>query len=594
MPKMLSATALATTLATLLTACGGSDDSGATTTPPATTYTVGGSVSGLNGTLSVQNNAGDTQQRSSSGAFTFANRLNNGAAYAVTLSGTPLRQECTVANGNGTIASADVTNVALACRDRVWEQGQALEADDNPVSLVRAGMADDGTIIAVFVKSNGSRNVLYATRGTPNTTGAAPVWSTPTPVDNAGAAFQLPAQFGYNHLHLSVAGNGRAVVAWVSSQACTTSSYRPFTGQQCGMVFAATYDAANAGWGAPVQVGETPSSSGFSSFNAQHEVQTAINSNGDAAILYAGWQRSGTSSWTYHPTVAWRAQGQSTYRTRLFTDLTPYLTSIWPFSVAIDNAGNMTMAGNQAQTGSSGDRDVIAYRGVVTGSDFSGASATILDQRGTDAEFIGLATTPSAGEAVVVWRQDNGTADRYFSARSTSVTGAWGSPIDVATASTNDRTAVVSTTSGGLLHVNCSGFRWAPSGTAWSEVPSFPANCGRESINANPGDFGYASDGSYLLVRWTNGLWLTYDGTDNVMAHAAPAGTAATSDYVLGTAGTSGGLFDINTADGIALLAPNGIGAYIGRADFDQLPTTLSPNGDGRTGVTNLWGIYLK
>ena len=80
-----------------------------------TTYTVGGTVSGLSGTVVLQDNGGDNLSVSANGPFTFATALASGAAYSVTVKTNPSGQTCTVASGSGTIASANVTNVAVSC-----------------------------------------------------------------------------------------------------------------------------------------------------------------------------------------------------------------------------------------------------------------------------------------------------------------------------------------------------------------------------------------------------------------------------------------------------------------------------------------------
>ncbi|MGH3627408.1 MAG: beta-propeller fold lactonase family protein, partial [Sciscionella sp.] len=83
--------------------------------PPATQYTVGGSVTGLSGTgLVLEDNGGDNLAVSASGPFTFATKLNSGAAYNVTVATQPSGQTCAVASGTGTI-SANVTTVAVSC-----------------------------------------------------------------------------------------------------------------------------------------------------------------------------------------------------------------------------------------------------------------------------------------------------------------------------------------------------------------------------------------------------------------------------------------------------------------------------------------------
>jgi 6-phosphogluconolactonase len=106
-----------------LTACGGGG-SGGYNAPPAggsggggtpTTYSIGGTLSGLSGTgLVLQDNGGDNLAVNSNGAFTFATKLNSGAAYAVTVATQPTGQTCTVASGSGT-ATANVTNIAVTC-----------------------------------------------------------------------------------------------------------------------------------------------------------------------------------------------------------------------------------------------------------------------------------------------------------------------------------------------------------------------------------------------------------------------------------------------------------------------------------------------
>jgi hypothetical protein len=79
-----------------------------------TFYSVGGTVTGLNGTLVLRNNGGDDLTVTASGAFTFAARVASGASYAVTVRTQPTGQNCSVAGGTGT-ASANVTTVLVAC-----------------------------------------------------------------------------------------------------------------------------------------------------------------------------------------------------------------------------------------------------------------------------------------------------------------------------------------------------------------------------------------------------------------------------------------------------------------------------------------------
>jgi len=83
-------------------------------TPVVVMHTVGGTVTGLAGSLVLQNNAGDDLKLTADGKFTFATALVEGSAYEVSVRTQPLWQFCTVTKGSGK-ASADVGDVAVAC-----------------------------------------------------------------------------------------------------------------------------------------------------------------------------------------------------------------------------------------------------------------------------------------------------------------------------------------------------------------------------------------------------------------------------------------------------------------------------------------------
>lgn len=79
-----------------------------------TTYIIGGTLSGLNGTLVLQDNGTDNLTLTADGPFTFATPVASGANYSVTVKTEPAGQFCAVANGSGT-ATATVTSVQVAC-----------------------------------------------------------------------------------------------------------------------------------------------------------------------------------------------------------------------------------------------------------------------------------------------------------------------------------------------------------------------------------------------------------------------------------------------------------------------------------------------
>lgn len=81
-------------------------------------FTVGGAIAGLDGNgLVLQLNGGGDLAVANDGSFTFTSELADAAAYSVTVLTQPSApsQTCSTANGNGTIAGADVTNVTVTC-----------------------------------------------------------------------------------------------------------------------------------------------------------------------------------------------------------------------------------------------------------------------------------------------------------------------------------------------------------------------------------------------------------------------------------------------------------------------------------------------
>ncbi len=108
----------------LVASCGGGGGGGTflpmvappppATVPPVVKHSIGGTVTGLEGRLVLQNNAGDDLQLSADGKFTFATTLVEGSDYKVSIRTQPLWQFCTVTKDTGK-ASADVSDVTVAC-----------------------------------------------------------------------------------------------------------------------------------------------------------------------------------------------------------------------------------------------------------------------------------------------------------------------------------------------------------------------------------------------------------------------------------------------------------------------------------------------
>lgn len=170
------------------------------------TYTVGGTVTGLQGQLVLQDNGGDSLAVSSNGSFVFATPVASGAIYNVTVSAQPTSptQICSVSNGIGTVSGAAVTTVTVVCSTSAYTVGGSI-----------SGLADQ-----VVLQDNGGDNLTISGDGT---------FSFATPVAS-GAQYSVTilAQPGQPAQTCSVA-NGTGTVGTASvttvTVTCTTNTY---------------------------------------------------------------------------------------------------------------------------------------------------------------------------------------------------------------------------------------------------------------------------------------------------------------------------------------------------------------------------------
>jgi predicted RNA-binding protein with TRAM domain len=103
------------------------------------TYSAGGTVSGLVGTVALQNNGSDSLVIASNGAFTFATPVTQGGTYSVTVQTQPATQTCTVANSTGTMGAANVTNVSVTCSTNAYTAGGTVSGLSGTVTLQNNG-----------------------------------------------------------------------------------------------------------------------------------------------------------------------------------------------------------------------------------------------------------------------------------------------------------------------------------------------------------------------------------------------------------------------------------------------------------------------
>lgn len=80
------------------------------------THSLGGTVSGLtSGSLVLVNGNDKIELPAGSGGFTMPAKVGEDVPYGITILSAPANLACSVANGSGTMGTADVANVAVSC-----------------------------------------------------------------------------------------------------------------------------------------------------------------------------------------------------------------------------------------------------------------------------------------------------------------------------------------------------------------------------------------------------------------------------------------------------------------------------------------------
>jgi hypothetical protein len=130
-------------------------------------YSIGGTVSGALGTVVLQDNGGDDLSVSGDEPFTFSTSLADSAGYQVTVKSSPKAQTCTASGGSGTVASANVTTVAILCTTSTTNsplQVQSRSTDANGVVSYNITSSDNGSgaqIVRVLAPTNPAPGVPH-------------------------------------------------------------------------------------------------------------------------------------------------------------------------------------------------------------------------------------------------------------------------------------------------------------------------------------------------------------------------------------------------------------------------------------------------
>ncbi|MDH5388129.1 MAG: hypothetical protein OEY06_06750 [Gammaproteobacteria bacterium] len=102
-------------------------------------FNIGGTVSGLTGSITLQNNGGDDLLLSANAPYSFVTQIDNGSTYNVTILTQPAGQLCSVANPTGTVIGANVTNVNVSCQTLYTVGGTVAGLAGGSVELLNNG-----------------------------------------------------------------------------------------------------------------------------------------------------------------------------------------------------------------------------------------------------------------------------------------------------------------------------------------------------------------------------------------------------------------------------------------------------------------------
>jgi hypothetical protein len=415
---------------------------------PPVLYKVAGTTSGLAGFgLVLQNNGGDSLPVDNNGTFTFATRVVPGSPYGVTVLTQPTTpaQTCTVQNGSGTV-SADVTNVAVSCVTnpipKTWRGAGLLET------------IDEGEAFEHQVAFDGAGNAMAVWSQLDAATGQYKTWARRyLPATGWGTAQRIQSDAAREGRGPRVAfkPNGDAMVAWmqidpgpitnvwITSFTASTGSWDAATQVSAGTVGASfPVLAIDAAGNATVA---WPEGSSFATF---HLMARRLEAAGWGAVQQVDSAAGGASRPSLaadaggNVTVVWvqETPGGADILANRFVPATGWGTATLLETndlrasnpaVASDAAGNAMAVWVQADPS-----NLVTNNSAVYSNRFSAGSwgAATLVKAGAPFAWEGAIAMNAAGDAVVVWAEDDGFDGASVWARSYAA-GVGGAPLRI-------------------------------------------------------------------------------------------------------------------------------------------------------------------
>ena len=117
-------------------------------TDPPVLFTLAGTLTGLSGSLVLQNNGGDDLTLTTDGSYAFATPVAQGAPYDITVAAQPVGQSCRVEQGTGVIAGGEGGEMPLEGTVKDNEITFSFWYGEIPVTMT--GKVDGDTIKGTF------------------------------------------------------------------------------------------------------------------------------------------------------------------------------------------------------------------------------------------------------------------------------------------------------------------------------------------------------------------------------------------------------------------------------------------------------------
>ncbi len=421
-------------------------------------FSVSGTITGLNGTLVLQNNGGNNFTTHSNGSFLFTNTLADGETYNVTVFALPFTQTCLVTNGSGIISGSNVTNVNITCSSKAWTDPTDITDNISPdagdVFTVQVAMDIHGNAIIAWEQMSGSNRSIFKSEYRNG------IWTYPVDLNDHispdGFVDAVTPQ-------VAMDDNGNAIIVWQENDGLNEqifkSDYRNGVwthpvdlsdnispdnqsatapqvtmdhngnaiivwGENDGLyeqIFKSEYRSGS--WTHPANLADNISPDGQDAVDSH----VAIDDNGNAIIIWRQVDAGGVNQQTFKSEYR---SGSWTHPANLADNISPDGQQVLFPKVAMDNNGNAIIVWAEQLAGFGSDYQIFKseYRsGVWTNPGDLSDYISPIGQLATAPEL----AMDDNGNAIIVWEQYDGPGGPVQIFKSEYRTGVWTNPSDL-------------------------------------------------------------------------------------------------------------------------------------------------------------------